>query len=85
MYLLWVLSFFKPVPPKTQNSLDKLACFTHANVLLSSVNQSTYLLGNLLFFKIHVSHFAAWDESPCAKVISERMSRVSGLVTVSEF
>ena len=59
MYLLWVLSFFKPVPPKTQNSLDKLACFTHANVLLSSVNQSTYLLGNLLFFMAHVSHFIA--------------------------
>ena len=29
-----------------------------------------YLLGNLPFFKIHVNHFMAWDDSPAASVIS---------------
>ena len=30
-----------------------------------------YLLGNLPFFKIHVNHFMAWDDSPCANAISK--------------
>ena len=46
---------------KTQNRLDKLVCFTHANVL-SYVNETMYLLGNLPFFIIHVNHFTAWDD-----------------------
>ena len=58
------LTFFKLVLPKTQNQLDKPVCFTHANVVLSYVNETMYLLENLAFFKIHVSHFMAWDDSP---------------------
>ena len=38
------------------------------------------LLGNLPFFKIHVNHFMAWDNSPCANVISKCMLWVRGLV-----
>ena len=34
------LSFFKLVLPKSQNPLDKPVCFTHANVLLSYVNET---------------------------------------------
>ena len=44
--------------------------FIHAHVLLSHVNKTTHLLGNLPFFKIHVNHFVAWDDSPGANVIS---------------
>ena len=54
----------KLVPPKTQNQLDKPVCFTHANVVLSYVNETMYLLENLTFFKIHVNHFMAGDDSP---------------------
>ena len=60
MYLLCTLSFFKPVPPKTQNQVDIPVYFTHANILSSYVNETMYLLGNLPFFKIHVNHFMAW-------------------------
>ena len=40
-------------------------------VLLIYVNKTIYLLGNLLFFKIHVNHFMTWDDSPGANVISK--------------
>ena len=43
------------------------------------------LLGNLLFFKIHVNRFMAQDDSPGANVISKRMLWVRGLVPFSEF
>ena len=56
--------------PKTQNCLDKPVCFTHTNILLSYANETMYLLGNLPFFKVHVIHFMAWDDSPCANVTS---------------
>ena len=49
-------------------------------VLLIYVNETMYLLGNLLFFKIHVNHFMAWDDSPSANVISKCMLWVRGLV-----
>ena len=39
-YVLNVDSVFKLVPPKTQNHLDKLVCFSQANVLLSYVNET---------------------------------------------
>lgn len=39
-------------------------------VLLIYVNETIYLLGNLPFFKIHVHHFMAWDDSSAANVIS---------------
>ena len=78
---MFVLSY----STKTQNQVDKPVCFTHANVLLSYVNETMSLLGNLPFFKIHVNHFMAWDNSPCANVISKCMLWVRGLVPVSEF
>ena len=48
--------------------------------LKSSLSETMYLLGNLLFFKIHVNHFMAWDDSPSANVISKCMLWVRGLV-----
>ena len=87
-YVFTLDSVFKLVLPKTQNQyvlLDKPVCFTHANVLSSYVNETTALLGNLPFFKIHVNHFMARDNLPCANIISKCMSWVRGLVPVSEF
>ena len=77
--------FLQVRSPKSQNVLDKPVCFTHGNVLLSYVNETIYLLGNLPFFKIHVNHFMAQDDSPCANVISKCMLWVRGLVPFSEF
>ena len=65
--------------------LNKPLDFTHANGLLSCVNDTMYLLGNLLFFKIHVNHFMAQDNSPCANVISKCMLSVRGLGPFSKF
>ena len=76
---------FKSVPPKTQNQLDKPVCFTYANVLLSYVNETVSLFGNLPYFKIHANHFMVWDNSPSANVMPKCMLWVKGLVTVSEF
>ena len=78
-------SVFKSVPPKTQNQLDKPVYFTHANIILSYVNETVYLLGNLPFFKIDVNRFMAWDDSLCVNIISKCMLWVRGLVPVSEF
>ena len=70
-YVFTLDSIFLQVSlPKSQNVLDKPVCFTHGNVLLSYVNETISLLENLPFFKIHVNHFMAWDDSPCANVIS---------------
>ena len=55
-------------PIKAQNWLDKTSVFYL--ILLIYVNETIYLLGNLPFFKIHVNHFMAWDDSPAANVIS---------------
>ena len=79
-YVFTLDSVFKLVPPKTQNQLDKPVCFTYANVLLSYVNETIYLLGNLPFFKIHVNRSVAQDDSPGANVISKWMLWVRGLV-----
>ena len=43
---MFVLSY----STKTQNQLDKPVYFTHANTVLSYVNETVYLLGNLPFF-----------------------------------
>jgi len=43
-YVFILDSVFKLVPPKTQNKLDKSVCFTHANVLLSYVNETCIFL-----------------------------------------
>ena len=39
-------------------------------VLLIYVNETIDLPGNLPFFKIHINHFMAQDDSPAAHVIS---------------
>ena len=54
-------------------------------VLLIYVNDTIYLYGNLPFFKIHVNHFMAQDDSPGVNLISECMMWVRGLVPFSEF
>ena len=41
-YVFTLDSVFKWVPPKTQNPLNKPLCFTHANVLLSYVNEPVF-------------------------------------------
>ena len=81
------LSFFKLVLPNMQNpqELNRPVCFTNGNVLLSYVNETMYLFGNLPFFKIHVNCFMAWDDSPCANVTSKCMLWIRGLVPLSEF
>ena len=48
----------KSLPPKTQKKFDKPVCFTHANVLLSYVNETVSSLGNMPFFsESNVNHF----------------------------
>ena len=85
-YVFTLNSIFLQVrSPKSQNILDKPVCFTHGNVLLSYVNETVYLLGNLPFFKIHANHFMARDDSPCANVISKCMLWVRDMVPLSEF
>ena len=84
-YVFTLDSVFKLVLPKTQNQLDKPVCFTHKIVLLIYVNESIYLLGNLSFYRIHVNHVMAREDSPSANVISEWMLWVWGLVPLSEF
>ena len=54
-------------------------------LILIYVTETIYLLGNLPFFKIHVSCFMACDDSSCAYVISKCMLWVRGLVPLSEF
>ena len=44
-----------------------------------------YLLRNLPFFKIHVNHFMARDNSPYVNVISKCTLFVRGLVPISKF
>ena len=54
-------------------------------VLLLYVNETIYLLGNMLFFKIHAKRFMARDDFPGANIISKCILWVSGLVPFSEF
>ena len=63
--------------------LDKAVCFIHGNVILSNVNETVYLHGNLPFFKNRVNCFMVWDDSPCAKVISKSMLWVRDPVILS--
>ena len=79
-YAFTPYSVFKSVPRKTQDQPDKPVYFTHADIVLSYVIQATHVLGNLPFFKIHVNHFMAWDDSLCVNVISKRVLWVRGLV-----
>ena len=70
---------------KDSEPLDKPVCFTNANVLLSYVNETMSLFGNLPFLKNHINYFTAWENSPCANVISKCMLWVRVLVPLSEF
>ena len=69
MYYVFTLdSVFKSVPPKGseptwQTNMSYI-------VLLIYVNETIHLYGNLPFFKIHVNHFMARDDSPAVNVIS---------------
>ena len=92
MYLSQTLSFFKLVRLTFRTHLtnqyvllNKQVCFTHANVLLSYVNETRSLLGNPPFFKMRVNSFMAQDDSPYANVISKCMLWVRGLVSLSGF
>ena len=49
-------------------------------VFLVDVKETIYFLGNLCFFSIHVNCFMARDDSHGAKVISECILWVRGLV-----
>ena len=63
-------SVFRLVPPKGSERTQQTSMFYSYLVLLIYVTETIYLLGNLSFFKIHVNHFMAWDDSPAANVIS---------------
>ena len=63
-------SVFRLVPPKGSELTRQTSMFYSYLFLLIYVNETIYLLGNLPFFKIHVNHFMAWDDSPAASVIS---------------
>ena len=76
-------SVFKSVPPKGSEPTWQSSMLYI--VLLIYVKETIYLYGNLPFFKIHVSHFMAQDDSPGAKIISKCILWVRGLVPFSEF
>ena len=65
MYYAFTLdSVLKSVPPKGSELTWQTSMLYI--VLLVYVNETVYLLENLPFFKIHVSGFMAWDDSPGA-------------------
>ena len=78
---LWVL--LKTQNQQTNSELNKPVSFSHRNVCLIYVNETMHLHGHCL--RIHVNHFMAWDDSPCANVISKCRYWVRGLVPLSEF
>ena len=82
MHLPYTLSFFKLVLRLRTDLRNQYVFLSYS--LLSYVNETITLLGNLLFFKIHINRFMAWDNSLCANVISKCMLWVRGLVPVSE-
>ena len=59
--------------------------FSYGDVLLSYVNETMYLLGNLPFLKIHVNCFMTQDNSPGANAILKCMLWVKCLVQLSQF
>ena len=70
MVVLRYVNVFRSVPPKGSETTRQTGLSYSYLVLLTSVNETIYLLGNLPFFKIHVHHFLAWDDSSAANVIS---------------
>ena len=63
---------------------NKPVCFTHANVLLSYVNE-TIFAWKPTFLQDSCQSFMAQDNSPCANLISKCMLWVTGMVPGSEF
>ena len=78
-------SVFKLVLPKGSEPTWQTSMLYSYIVLLISVNETVYLYENLPFFKIHVNHFMALDDSQGAKIISKYILWVMGLVPFSEF
>ena len=71
MYCVFTLdSVFKSVPHKGSELTSQTSMLYSYTVLLICVNETVYLFGNLPFFKIHVHHFVAGDDSPGANVVS---------------
>ena len=75
-------SVFKSVPPNGSEPTWQTSILYSGIVPLIYVNKTLY--DNLPFFKTHVNHFMARDNSPGAKVISKCMLWVRGLVLFSE-
>ena len=74
MYCVFTLdSVFKSVPHKGSELTSQTSMLYSYTVLLICVNETVYLFGNLPFFKIHVHHFVAGDDSPGANVVSMRV------------
>ena len=69
-YVFLLDSVFRSVPPKGSELIWQTSMSYSYLVLLIYVNETIYLPGNLPFFKIHVNHFMAQDDSPAANVIS---------------
>ena len=78
-------SVFKSVLHKGSEPTWQTSVLYSYIVLLIYVIEILYLYGNLPFFKIHVNHFMARDDSPGAKIISKCILWVRGLVPLSEF
>ena len=69
-YVFPLGSAFRSVPSKGSEPTSQTSMFYSYLVLLIYVNETIHLLGNLPFFKIHVNHSMAQDDSPAANVIS---------------
>ena len=69
-YVFLIDSVFRSVPPKGSEPTWQTSMSSSYLVLLIYVNETIDLPGNLPFFKIHINHFMAQDDSPAANVIS---------------
>jgi len=69
-YVFPVDSVFRSFLPKGSEPTWQTSMSYSYLVLLIYVNEMIYLPGNLPFFKIHVNHFMARDDSPAVNVIS---------------
>ena len=85
-YVFTLDSVFLQVGQDSEPIMAQQTCMFYSYIArLIYVNETTYLLGNLSFFKIHVKSFMARDDSPCANVISKCMWWMRGLVPLSVF
>ena len=82
MLMYYVFTQDSVFTSKAQNQLDKPVFYSYL-VLLIYVNETIYLLGNLLFFKIHVNHFMA-QMTHLLPMLSQCMLWVRGPVPFSE-